>query len=648
MTELHPVRPQPYPLGAHPVNDSTICFSYIKKYSSVSGCGVILYDRASGRQLMRLPFGDDERIGNIYCKTVTDLDPYDISYLFYEGEQLVPDPHARLFTGKYTYGRERALSEWRAVLPRGDFDWQGDTRPRVPYRDSIVYLAHVRGFTRHTSSGVAHRGTFAGMTEKLDYLRESGITTVELQPAYEFAEIATEAEREQTAQFPAAQSPADAEAHKRLNYWGYKAGYYYAPKAGYSASEDCVTEFKTLVHEMHRRGLELVMQFYFPREVSPLEIPDILRFWVLEYHVDGFRLMGEDLPVELIARDALLADTKIWHTFYDADKLYAKNEHPETVHLAAYQDDYLYTMRRFLKGDDNLVSPVLEQLRRIPDKLGRIHYLTNYSGFTMMDLVSYDRKHNEANGEDNRDGNDSNCSWNCGEEGTSRRKRVRELRRRQYRNALALLMLTGSTPLIFMGDEFGNSQRGNNNPYCQDNAVTWLDWRDLEKNADLYEFWLKMVRLRREHPIFHPAHTWKVMDALSCGYPDLSFHGANAWRPSLEAYSRQVGIMYCGKYAHKADGQEDDFFYLGINMYWEPQRLALPKLPKGMRWKRLWTTGDEPVDGAEPVSTEPEAVVVTVGGRCIDLYVGVVTENADEGKGKRGTAAERYSDRTAF
>lgn len=664
MTEAHIPHLQPYPLGAHPVNDNTIRFSYMvnpqlsTKYAvppvqeasapgadKLSGCGVILCDRAGGRQLAQLPFRADERIGNLYCKSVTEVNPYRISYLFYEDGRLVPDPYARMFTGRYTYGRERKAADRKAVLPEWDFDWSEDVRPHVPYADSIVYLAHVRGFTRHSSSGVAHRGTFAGMIEKLDYLRESGITTVELQPAYDFDEITPASECGAGGIGLPVKSPAEAEAEQRLNYWGYKTGYYYAPKAAYSASPDCVTEFKTLVREMHRRGMELVMQFYFPKEINTLEIPEILRFWVLEYHVDGFHLMGEELPVELIAGDGLLADTKIWHTFYDTSRIFRKNEQPEQIRLAAYQDDYLYTMRRFLKGDDNLVPAVLEQLRRIPDKLGRIHYLTNYSGFTLMDLVSYDRKHNEANGEDNRDGSDYNCSWNCGEEGPSRRKRVQELRRRQYRNALTLLLLTGSTPMIFMGDEFGNSQKGNNNPYCQDNAVTWLDWRDLERNADLYAFWRKMVTLRREHPIFHPQKAWKVMDTLSCGYPDLSFHGANAWKPSLEAYSRQVGIMYCGKYARKPDGAEDDFFYLGLNSYWEPGRLALPKLPKGMRWKRILTTGNEP---AEEIETGAEAVAVTVSGRCIDLYAGVPAVEGDGQTAPGTNPAEQYTDRTAF
>ncbi len=628
----------PYPLGAHKI-DSAVRFSFV---SGSDDCGVILYDRKTGKMIRKVAFTADERIGNVYCKCINDVDASRISYQFYEGEELVPDRYARAFIGKQLFGKERGEVEWCGVIPLESFDWQGDKRPKLSYEESVVYCAHVRGFTKHASSKVANRGTFAGMMEKIPYLKETGITTVELQPAYEFAEIPTKRERIDMiqAQNPAAgahgvgelqEDELDVLCPKKCNYWGYKHGFYYAPKAAYASGNACV-EFKELVRALHKEGMELVMQFYFPKTVKPLEITDILKFWVLQYHVDGFHLMGENLPIDLIATDEMLADTKLWYYYFDADRIYEKNK-PKMRNLAVYTDDYLYTMRKFLKGDEGMLDKVLPAMRQIPEKTGRIHYINNYYGFTLMDMVSYDRKHNEANGEDNRDGNDFNYSWNCGEEGPSRRKKTLALRMKQIKNAMTMLTFTQSTPLIFMGDEFGNSQKGNNNPYCQDNAVTWLDWNDLNKNAEIYAFWKEMMALRKAHPILCPNNELKIMDYISCGYPDLSYHGDNAWRPRMDSYSRQIGMMFCGKYAQGA--KDDSLLYLGMNMYWEPAKLAMPKLPKGWKWElKLCTDGIMPdVIGAE----------VQIPARSCAVYVSV-----QDGSEKKTVKAESYKDRTAF
>ncbi len=663
----------PYPLGAH-IIDGAVRFSFVSKHAV---CGVILFDRKSGNMIQKIAFLPQERIGNVYCKYIKDLDVSKFSYQFYEGEEIVPDRYARAFAGKHVFGKERSEEDWRGVIPVESFDWQGDKRPMLSYEESIVYCAHVRGFTKHASSKVLHRGTFAGMAEKLAYLKESGITTVELQPAYEFAEIPTKRERMAMVQVhnPSAASYgvseiADADLDilcpQKCNYWGYKHGYYYAPKAAYAAGDAC-TEFKELVRAFHKEGMELVMQFYFPKTVKPLEITDILKFWVLAYHVDGFHLMGENLPMDLIAGDEMLSDTKLWYYYFDTDRIYDRNE-PVKRNLAVYTDDYLYTMRKFLKGDEGMLDKVLPQMRQIPEKTGRIHYINNYYGFTLMDLVSYDRKHNEANGEDNRDGNDFNYSWNCGEEGPSRRKRTTALRLKQMKNAMMMLVFTQSTPLIFMGDEFGNSQKGNNNPYCQDNAVTWLDWNDLTRNGELYDFWKEMVALRKAHPILHPVNELKIMDYISCGYPDLSYHGDNAWRPRMDSYNRQIGMMYCGKYAPVACEEGDTFLYLAINMYWESGKLAMPKLPKGLKWERKLCTDVDAQTASDAINTkavedkDPESVenrVVTeiqVPGRSCAVYISVPDEayvkngSKPGAKSKRNSAvsAEKYNDRTMF
>ncbi len=580
----------PYPLGAH-LEEGKLRFSFASRKAS---CGIILYDRKTGKQLQRIPFTAEERIGNLYCKCVEGLEASEIAYLFYEDGKVVADWYARAFLGRRKYGVRQDVVSWKAIVPTDSYDWEGDARPRLPGEDCVVYCMHVRGFTAHGSSGVACRGTFRGIIEKLPYLQESGFTTLELQPAYEFAELPAKQEGRKADAVPDVPVlPAQEENEKKLNYWGYQRGYYYAPKSAYAWDKDAVKEFKDLVKALHERHMELVMQFYFPKEVHVAEIPELLRFWVLEYHVDGFHLMGENLPVEMIAADACLADTKLWYYGFRTDALYGRDGHVGYRNLSFYQDDYCMTLRKYLKGDENMLSGVLHQMRYLPPDAGRIHYITNYSGFTLMDLVSYDQKHNEANGEENRDGNSYNCSWNCGEEGTSRKARVRSLRLKLIKNAFCMLLFSQSSPLIFMGDEFGNSQKGNNNPYCQDNLCTWLDWRDLEKNREIYVFWKQMVEFRRNHPILHPPAGLRLMDYAACGYPDLSYHGENAWRPDTEYYSRHIGLMFCGKYARTEKNKEDAFIYLAMNMHWEKHFLALPRLPKGMQWKLVTDTAQE-------------------------------------------------------
>ena len=611
-------RKNPYPLGAHKEGEE-IRFSFVSKTGS---CGILLFDRKTGRRIKKLPFLPEERIGNIYCKRVSGIKPENILYQFYEGERIVADEYARVFVGKAAYGKTRAQSDLKAGFLTEAFQWGEDKCPRIPYSEAVCYCLHVRGFTRHVSSEVKDRGTFAGIAEKIPYLREIGVTTVELQPAYEFLE----AEEPQTHEKP--WTPFEGEAEKRLNYWGYKKGFYYAPKAAYAGSEPPSFAFKTLIKRLHENGMELVMQLYFPRETDVSGIADILRFWVLEYHVDGFRLLGENIEADLLAGDPMLADTKLWYNQFSEDILRVRGETSGQVsaypHRAEYNDGWLYDMRRFLKGDEGMLDRVLYQMRHIPEGDGRIHYLTNYNGFTLADMVSYDEKHNEANGEDNRDGCDYNCSWNCGEEGTTRKNKIRRLRIRQMKNAMCFLMLSQSTPLIFMGDEFGNSQRGNNNPYCQDNATAWLDWRDIGKNEELFSFFKMLTEFRREHPILHPDREFRLMDYIACGYPDLSYHGQSAWKPQTEGRFRHIGLMYCGKYAKIDRNREDDFLYVALNMHWIEHELALPKLPKGMSWELAFSTAEESVkngvgDGGAGENAE---LLRRIPPRSVSVYCG--------------------------
>ena len=624
----------PYPLGAHP-GEGGIRVSFVSKRDN---CGVILYDKKSGDVVRRVSFEKAARMGNIHYGLIEDADARELLYQFYEEDQVLTDPYGRVFPGQSAYGTPREEQDLKAGFAYDGYDWKQDERPRIPYEDCVCYCMHVRGFTRHSSSGVKHPGTFQGVTEKIDYLKKLGITTVELQPAYEFVERGPN------------QSMVGA-AIDGLNYWGYKAGYYYAPKAAYASGDDPVSEFCHMVRAFHENQMEVIMQFYFPLEISRLEICEILRYWVLQYHVDGFRLIGEKLPLQQIAEDPGLSDVKLWFEQIDwqSQEVYGvsaktpggrtsvnasdgQTKVHQNCHLAIYRDDYRNDMRRFLKGDADVLATACYQMTASPRGYGKINFFSNYDGFTMMDMVSYNEKHNEENGENNRDGCNYNQSWNCGEEGDSRKKQVTALRKKQYKNAMSLLFLSQGTPLIFMGDEFGNSQKGNNNPYCQDNETTWLNWKDLVRNRELYEFTAKMIQLRKEHPVFHTGTQLSGTDYLAVGYPDLSYHGAEAWRPSMNYSDRQIGMMFCGKYAEAAGHKEAAFLYLAINMHWEAKALALPRLPADKKWELLYITEEaKTVDSGETSRNElfqdmakqenENALIKKVTPRTVAIYI---------------------------
>ena len=391
----------------------------------------------------------------------------------------------------------------------------------------------------------------------------------------------------------------------RLNYWGYGAGYLFAPKASYTSGKEKEPEreFKDLVKEFHKNDIEVLVELYFTGEESAALAQEAVRFWVYEYHVDGVHLSGF-APAELLASDPLLADTKLLAGSWDGVRVPKTAAAPKSRerrwHLGEYNEGFLIDMRRVLKGDEDQVGRLIYQTRRNPDAYGVINYMAATNGFTMMDMVSCEQKHNEANGENNRDGSDYNYTWNCGVEGTTRKKKIVQMRKKQLRNAFLLLFLSQGTPMFLAGDEFGNSQNGNNNAYCQDNEISWLNWHQLETNRDIYEFVKYMIAFRKAHPVFHLPVEPKNIDYLVCGHPDVSYHGVKTWCPEFENFRRQLGILYCGEYGRRADGTSDDYFFVAYNMHWEPHEFDLPKLPKGMQWTLCINTDDADNNGICP------------------------------------------------
>ncbi|MDL2302681.1 alpha-amylase, partial [Lachnospiraceae bacterium OttesenSCG-928-D06] len=456
---------------------------------------------------------------------------------------------------------------------------------------------------------VKGKGSFLGIIEKIPYLKKLGITALELQPAYEFLELEEQEEQE-----------GREGQEERLNYWGYKRAYYYAPKNAYACCENPVEEFKDMVKALHRNNMEVIMQFFFPSEIPGYEILEIIRYWKLTYHVDGFHFLGQGIPSELIAADPLLSECKLFFEHINTELLPKRPEN-ENRNVALYREDYKNLMRCFLKGDEGILMSAVSAIKNNPAQIGYVNFFSNYSGFTLQDMVAYENKHNEDNGEQNQDGSNENHSWNCGIEGNSRKKKVNDLRGKQVKNALALLFLSQATPLIFMGDEFGNSQKGNNNPYCQDNDTTWLNWKDLTKNQERYDFTAKLIAFRKKYKILHMRNEMSLMDSLSCGYPDLSFHGEESWHPKFDYNKHHVGLLYCGKY-EKVEIEDkkkrkskpfmlqqmltETFIYIGINMHWETQALSIPKLPKGQKWKLVFATDDKGIENVELENKELE------------------------------------------
>lgn len=564
-----------FPYGASTTGEGVqFCLSYPEK-SRV----ILKIHNEQGKNICNINMNDYHVSGNVHSVIVSGINADNVSYNYTRDGEYIRDPYAMKLKSRYKWGdfKRNARGDGCMVYDPS-YDWEGDKPLRLPFNKVIGYMLHVRGFTRHTSSGVKGKGTFMGINEKTDYLKELGITQIELMPAYDFTEC------EVLKDYRSNSIDEDGNntlTEHRINYWGFKEGSYFVPKPQYAFSGDSVKEFKDMVKALHKAGIEVVMQFYFPSNVNRNLITDCLRFWVREYHIDGFHIYGSRLPLDVLATDPALTQTKLYYERYDADGIFSADSCVNTF-LAEYNQDYVVDVRRFLKSDEDMLHKFLFRQRCNPDRIKVINHLTSYDGFTLNDLVSYDYKHNEANGEDNKDGTGYNYSWNCGVEGSTRKNAILKLRMKQLKNAFCLLMLSQGTPMFMAGDEFMNSQGGNNNPYCQDNEVTWLNWKRNKRSTELYEYVKSLIALRRSHPVLRMEKEATLLDNRSCGYPDISYHSENAWYPQMDTHIRHVGILLCGYYA--GEGKADDFFYMATNMHWEDHFFAMPKLPKDVEW----------------------------------------------------------------
>lgn len=505
---------------------------------------------------------------------------------------------------------------------------------RHDLNELIIYRLHPRGFTKHSSSGVKAKGTFLGIQEKIPYLVNLGINAVELMPCYDFNEcIPDEPDHVLRHMFDYTdkvyprehftnkeENNAEKDGNLRINYWGYtEDAYYFAPKLSYAFDkEHPEKEFEQLVQAFHEAGIEVIMEMYFPTNMYPGTIVDCLKYWSCYFNVDGFHLSNSNSDAVQAMKDPYLSDTRIFADGLSKEILKERFEINHKEMSAFYTDSFMVAGRRYLKADEGMVSRFVDSFCNHPPYSEVVNYMANTNGFTMLDLVSYDRKHNEDNNEDNRDGTDYNYSWNCGFEGPSRKKSVRELRKKQLKNAFMMLCLAQGIPLITAGDEFGNTQLGNNNAYCQDNEIGWVNWKKTAFGNDIFGFVRELIGIRKKTPHFHGKISLRKLDYLNCGYPDFSIHGTKAWYPDYSHYSRFFGAMFTGKYFEAFDKEEPADYFVVFNMYWEAQEFGLPILPGSKKWKVLLATG---ISGVSESENEGSNKKLRIEARSAALFV---------------------------
>lgn len=687
-------RGKPFPFGATIV-PSGINFSIFSSHAT--SCTLVLFKKHAEAPMAEIPFPEEFRIGNVYCMVVFDLDYENIEYgyrmdgpnNFNEGQwfdksKILMDPYAKIIGGRDVWG---VTPDWndiyhhRGRIAFDDFDWEDDRPLEIPPEDMIVYEMHVRSFTRHSSSGVKqkHQGTFAGLRDKITYLKELGVNAVELMPIYEFDEFENSRPNPETGE-------------TLYNYWGYSTVGFFAPKAGYAATGKLgmqVDELKNLVKALHKSGIEVILDVVFNHTAEGNEngpyisfrgidnktyymltpegyyynfsgcgntlncnnpivrsiVLDCLRYWASEYHIDGFRfdlasILGRDpwgAPLanppllETLAFDPILAKCKLIAEAWDAGGLYQVGSFPAFGRWAEWNGKYRDGIRKFLKGDGT-VGDMAQRLQGSPDLYawaGRapatsINFITAHDGFTLMDMVSYNGKHNEANGENNNDGTNDNDSWNCGWEGPTADAGINDLRHRQVKNAIAMLMVSQGVPMMLMGDEMGRTKHGNNNTYCHDNDLNWLDWSLLERNADIFNFVKHCIAFRKAHPVLRNRYHFQNRDYVGSGYADISWHGTQAWNADWSDSSSTLAFMLCGKHA-KEGTVPDNYIYVAMNMHWEAHWFDIPGLPNGMQWHVFANTGAPAAQaswqpGAEPVLSEQHGILL--GSRSVVILVG--------------------------
>ena len=624
-------------------------------------CTLLLFKPQAPKPYARIPFPDSYRIGDTYSMLVFDIKPDEFEYAFsfdgpyepakgllFNEENVLLDPYSRAVTGQRKWGEKPEGGkdfEYRARVVKSNFDWGNIKQLEQPFEDLVIYETHVRGYTKDKSSGVSAPGTFAGLKDKIPYLKDLGINAVELMPIFEFDEM---------------ESARVVDGVQLYNYWGYNTVSFFAPNTSYAFNEEHNhegDELKSLIKALKENGIEVILDVVFNHTAEGNEmgpcfsfkgidnnvyymltpdahyynfsgcgnvmncnhpvvrsfIIDCLRHWAIEYRVDGFRfdlasILGRDQngapmanpPIlESLAFDPVLGKMKLIAEAWDAGGLYQVGSFPSWNRWAEWNGRYRDDMRSFLKGDDGMAGNAITRITGSrdlysPESRGHkasVNFMTCHDGFTLYDLYSYNEKHNEKNGWNNTDGDNNGHSWNCGAEGETDDPNVNGLRRRLIKNAFAALLCSRGPAMFFAGDEFCNTQFGNNNAYCQDNIISWLDWSRLEEFKEIHDFVRHMIQFRKEHPILR-----KMTKPSSCQFPEISVHNGTPFNASTDYKTKLIGIMYAGR---NEEDTEDDIVFYCMNACWEPLVMQLPVLPNGKHWHVDTNTNAEYFDGED-------------------------------------------------
>lgn len=624
-------------------------------------CTLLLFKPQAPKPYARIPFPDSYRIGDTYSMLVFDIKPDEFEYAFsfdgpyepakgllFNEENVLLDPYSRAVTGQRKWGEKPEGGkdfEYRARVVKSSFDWGDIKQLEQPFEDLVIYETHVRGYTKDKSSGVSAPGTFAGLKDKIPYLKDLGINAVELMPIFEFDEM---------------ESARVVDGVQLYNYWGYNTVSFFAPNTSYAFNEEHNhegDELKSLIKALKENGIEVILDVVFNHTAEGNEmgpcfsfkgidnnvyymltpdahyynfsgcgnvmncnhpvvrsfIIDCLRHWAIEYRVDGFRfdlasILGRDQngapmanpPIlESLAFDPVLGKMKLIAEAWDAGGLYQVGSFPSWNRWAEWNGRYRDDMRSFLKGDDGMAGNAITRITGSrdlysPESRGHkasVNFMTCHDGFTLYDLYSYNEKHNEKNGWNNTDGDNNGHSWNCGAEGETDDPNVNGLRRHLIKNAFAALLCSRGPAMFFAGDEFCNTQFGNNNAYCQDNIISWLDWSRLEEFKEIHDFVRHMIQFRKEHPILR-----KMTKPSSCQFPEISVHNGTPFNASTDYKTKLIGIMYAGR---NEEDTEDDIVFYCMNAYWEPLVMQLPVLPNGKHWHVDTNTNVEYFDGED-------------------------------------------------
>ena len=642
-----PVRPGIYDLnGATPLQNGV---NFTIHTCGGTSCELLLFHRAQEEPFAVLPFPEAYKIGDVYSMIVygLNIDEFEYAYrvdgpycpekgLLFDKNKILLDPYAKAVAGQRTWGI-RWDHTYHARVVKDRFDWGDMPQSKKELCDLIIYELHVRDFTHHPSSGVQHRGTFSGLMEKIPYLKELGINAVELMPIFEFDET---------------MNSRTVDGKQLLECWGYNTVGFFAPNSSYTAANEHNqegTELKTLIKALHDNGIEVILDVVFNHTAEGNEkgntfsfkgfdnniyymltpdgnyynfsgcgntlncnhpvvqqlILECLRYWTINYRVDGFRFdlasilgrnedgspMNNPPLLRTLADDSILSNVKLIAEAWDAGGLYQVGSFPASGRWAEWNGRYRDSLRSYLKGDSWNAWDAAWSISGSGDLYGGyydnthsnyagynscVNFLTCHDGFTLYDLYAYNDKHTEANGWNNTDGANDNRSWNCGAEGETDDPEVLSLRRRMIRNACAVLMCSRGTPMFLAGDEFGNTKFGNNNSYCQDNITSWLDWRMLEKNKDLFEFFKFMIAFRKKHPVIH-----KQLPTSVCGMDPIHTHNLNAEETDIPRDARTFCVSFAGYDKEKG---KDDLIYVAVNTFWEDVTITLPNLHGRGAW----------------------------------------------------------------